>query len=211
MKRISKIITATTLALTVLATTSVALAVDSPYGAAGASLDKDYTIEEMLTYAIQDEYLAQAEYNAIMNEYGVQRPFSNIVKAEATHIQLLLPLFETYNINVPQDDAASIVKLPVSLLETYEAGVNAEIANIAMYESFQLEDLPMDVKLVFEKLKAASESHLTAFERSLSRSTNYDSNSNYNYGRGQNNPSSNGLGGNRRDSINGNSNKNTTK
>ena len=36
----------------------------------------------MLTYAIQDEYLAHAEYDYILKNFGDQRPASNIIKAE---------------------------------------------------------------------------------------------------------------------------------
>src|SRR6056297_1714817 len=70
-----------------------ALASDN-YGALGAKQDEDYTLEEMLIYAIQDEYLARAEYELIMNEFGEQRPFSNIIRAEEYHIELLKPLFQ---------------------------------------------------------------------------------------------------------------------
>ncbi len=211
MKNIFKIITATSIAITILATTSVAMATDSTYGAAGASLDENYTIEEMLTYAIQDEYIAQAEYAAIMDEYGIQRPFSNIIKAEATHIQLLLPLFESSGTNVPENDADSRVMLSSSLSEAYAIGVEGEIKNIAMYENFLKEDLPNDIKLVFEKLKAASESHLVAFERSVSLSTRSGSNSNSTYGNIRNTPSGNGTGSNMHGYNNGSSNKNLNK
>lgn len=36
------------------------------YGAKGALQDSSITLEEALTYAIQDEYLAQARYDTIM-------------------------------------------------------------------------------------------------------------------------------------------------
>lgn len=62
------------------------------------------------------------------------------------------------------DDAASRVTVPSSLQESDEIGVEAEIRNIEMYESFLKEDLPEDVRIVFENLKRASESHLRAFE-----------------------------------------------
>ena len=119
----------------------------------------------MLTYAIQDEYMAQAEYNAIMDQYGVQKPFSNIIKSEAMHIDLLLPLLKANDVAVPKNDAANRVVVPESIEKSYTVGVEAEKKNIAMYESFLKGDLPDDVKAVFEKLLAASENHLAAFER----------------------------------------------
>ncbi|MCK5008763.1 MAG: DUF2202 domain-containing protein [Spirochaetales bacterium] len=41
--------------------------------------------------------------------------------------------------------------------------------NIAMYESFLQEDLPEDVRDLFERLQQASENHLRAFRNNLNR------------------------------------------
>ena len=139
------------------------------YGAAGAEEDPSYTLEEMLTYAIQDEYLARAEYEKIIQEFDVTRPFTNIMQAEETHIALLIPLFETYDIEIPEDTSGDHLIIPSELKAIFEIGVQAEIDNIAMYESFLKEDLPDDIRSAFESLKAASESHLLAFEKNLNR------------------------------------------
>lgn len=138
------------------------------FGAAGASTDKSYTLEEMLIYAIQDEYLARAEYEAIMDKFDVERPFSNIMKSEETHISLLTPLFETYGYKLPSDTSDNHILLPGTVNETYAIGVEAEINNIAMYEKFLSGELPADVRDVFERLMNASENHLKAFERGVS-------------------------------------------
>ena len=56
------------------------------YGAAAVSEGETYTIEEMLVYAIQDEYMAEASYLAIMEAFGTVKPFTSIAKAEGhTH------------------------------------------------------------------------------------------------------------------------------
>ena len=146
-----------------------AFAGEDDYGAAGASSGESFTLEEMLDYAIEDEYLAKAEYEEIMDEYGEQRPFSNILEAEKTHIELLLPLFEAYGIDVPSDLASDHTVIPESVEEALEVGVQAEIDNIAMYEKFLAGDLPEDVREVFEELMNASKNHLAAFERGTSR------------------------------------------
>lgn len=123
-----------------------------------------YTLEEMLTYAIQDEYLAQAEYNAIIDTFGEVRPFTNIVNAEQTHIDLLLPLFATYGIEVPANTAADSVVIPETITSAIATGVDAETANIAMYNTFLAQtDLPDDVRVVFEYLVSASNNHLASF------------------------------------------------
>ena len=155
------------LLITGLTTSATVYAANTGTGAAGASADTEYSLEEMLVYAIEDEYLAQAEYDVIMDTYGIQKPFSNIIKAEATHISLLEPLFEEYGVSVPAKDWESLVALPESLDSAYAIGVEAEEKNIAMYESFLKENLPDDVREVFEALMNASEKHLAAFQRQV--------------------------------------------
>lgn len=150
-----------------ISTTTFASEVD--YGAKGAETKDDYTLEEMLTYAIEDEHLARAEYEVIMEEFGIQKPFSNIIKAEERHIDMLLPLFDEYNITIPEDTSAGHVIVPESVTSALETGVQAEIDNINMYESFLEQDLEVDVREIFEYLKDASENHLKAFERGVSR------------------------------------------
>lgn len=141
------------------------------FGMAGTAADEEYSLEEMLQYAIEDEYLAQAEYEIIMEKYGTIRPFSNIIKAESRHISALLPLFEKNDFDVPVNDADERVVAPGSLSEIFSIGVEAEIKNIEMYKNFLEEDLPEDVELVFENLMKASEHHLKAFERADGRNT----------------------------------------
>ncbi|MBS7528549.1 DUF2202 domain-containing protein [Fusibacter paucivorans] len=159
---------------------------NTDFGSSGAlAQETSITLEAMLDYAIQDEYAALAEYEAIMTEFGVQRPFTNISKAEETHIEWLLPLFETYGYDVPENTAADMVVVPETLAETYAIGVTAEINNIDMYEMFLETDLPDDVAVVFEALKNASVNHLNAFERQTTTAT----------GLGKSNVQSNGQGG----------------
>jgi hypothetical protein len=139
------------------------------FGAKGAQQSSDPTLEQMLTYAIQDEYLARAEYRFIINEYGSVRPFSNIIQAEEQHINMLVPLFTTYGFAVPEDNAEEHIVVPKDLKEALETGVQAEIDNIGMYETFLKKSLPEDVRDVFERLKNASGNHLQAFRNALSR------------------------------------------
>jgi len=135
------------------------------YGAQGAKNEKNLTIEKMLAYAIQDEYLAYAEYEYILNNFNNPKPFSNIINAEKKHIGLLSPLFEKYNYQVPANTAKDYLLYPESIGDALKTGVQVEIDNIAMYEAFLKEELPADVKAVFEELKAGSENHKKAFEK----------------------------------------------
>ena len=150
-----------------------AFAAGSDFGAAGAVGKTGLSVQQMLGYAIQDEYLARAEYVAIMAKFGSARPFSNIVQAEERHVEWLEGLFGKYGFAVPVDTAKSLVVAPKDMKSALEAGVQAEIDNIAMYDSFLngagAAPLAADVRAMFEELKRASENHLRAFRNNLAR------------------------------------------
>ena len=139
------------------------------YGALGALAAEGSSLQQVLTYAIQDEYLARSEYAGIMDEYGSMRPFSNIMLSEENHIEWLVELFGEYGFPLPIDDSEDHVVIPGDLKTAFQTGVKAEIDNIAMYEKFLSEDLSEDVRDVFERLKRASENHLRAFQNNLKR------------------------------------------
>jgi len=135
------------------------------FGSEGALADKELTLKDMLTYAIQDEYLAHAEYTYIIEAYGNQKPFSNIIKAEEMHISELEPLFRSNNFEQPKDTANERIIKVGDIPEAVRAGETAEVNNIAMYDIFLKQELPDDVRTVFESLKKASVNHLAAFRR----------------------------------------------
>jgi hypothetical protein len=168
MKRLSTKIMVLVVALST-AVALVSFADTADFGAKGAEGKTGLTVEQMLTYAIQDEYLARAEYELIIEEYGSIRPFTNIVAAEERHIEWVTELLDEYGYSVPKDTANLYVALPEDLKSSFETGVQAEIDNIAMYESFLRADLPADVRDLFERLKGASENHLRAFRNNLNR------------------------------------------
>jgi hypothetical protein len=139
------------------------------YGSTAVEEGKTYTLEQMLTYAIEDEYLAYSQYSKIINEFGAQRPFTNILRAEENHINAVKALFEAYGFAVPEYKADEYTTVPASLLEAAKLGVTEETENIAMYEGFLKQELPEDVKAVFNYLIKASQNHLRAFQRSVDR------------------------------------------
>lgn len=144
--------------------------VPQDYGAKGALQDSSITLEEALTYAIQDEYLAQARYDTIIAKFGSIKPFRQIKSAEQRHISALLTLFKKYNVMVPEDNAKQYTKEPGSLKEAFQAGVEGEVDNIAMYNKLaSISALPQDVKAVMKQLGSASQNHLAAFKRGLSQ------------------------------------------
>lgn len=212
-KKMIRNIGAIALSMTLLSTCAYASTDD--YGAQGAKTREEYSLEEMLEYAIQDEYLAKAEYEAIIDEFDVDRPFTNIINAEQQHIEAVEALYEDYDMVLPEVDPDDYIAIPETLEEAFEIGVVAEIENIAMYESFLETDLPDDVRAVFEALKKGSESHLQAFTRNSSddkgstgaNGNNAYNGNNQNIGNGNSN-SNQGSGnqGNRGQGNNSNSN-----
>jgi hypothetical protein len=141
------------------------------FGSAAAKEQMNYDLEEMLLYALEDEHMALAEYNALMKEFGLDRPYSNIARSEETHISYLEDLYKSYDIKIPKIDVDEHLVLPASVSEAAEIAVQAEINNIKMYEIFLKQDLSEDVAQVFTQLKSASENHLEAFKRQLTSST----------------------------------------
>lgn len=139
------------------------------YGAKGALSDKNLTIHDMLLYAVQDEYLAHGEYLAIVEKFGKQNPYENIIKSEETHLAYLKEVYLAYKLDFPSDESSDHIIIPATLLEAAETGVQAEIDNIAMYETFLTYDLPDNIFKVFSALKSGSESHLLAFQKQVNR------------------------------------------
>ena len=139
------------------------------YGAVGALADNDLTMEEMFTYAIQDEHLAHGEYVYVLETFGDQAPFNNIVSAEAQHIAEMTVLFERYGLAVPADESADYLHPVVDIKEALETCVTGEVDNIAMYNKFLEQDIPDDVRATFTALRNASEGHLQSFRKSLEK------------------------------------------
>jgi hypothetical protein len=155
--------------LTAFTAAATAAGAEAAYGAAGARAVASPTVEQMLVFAIQDEYLAGAEYDLIMSKAGSVRPFSNIRQAEEQHVAWLAALMRANGYAVPADTGAAHAVLPADLKGSFEAGVQAEVDNIAMYDAFLKRELPADVRSLFERLRAASENHLAAFRQNLAR------------------------------------------
>lgn len=130
------------------------------------------TLQEILVEAIDDEYKARATYNQVIEEFGEIRPFVNIVNAEGRHIQALLPLFDRYGIDVPDDTWNERVEVPRSIQEACQNGVQAEIDNAEMYDRLLAATTAYpDVQQVLRNLQRASqENHLPAFQRAANGS-----------------------------------------
>ena len=169
-----KTVRAIAFALMVSLTIAAAGAADTLYGNAAAKADGSLTIQDMLLYAAQDEYTARGEYAAIMGKYGTLRPFSNIIRAEENHLAWLRDAFAAYKLPFPADEASSHLIVPATLIDAYRTGVQAEVDNIAMYNTFLANPLIQgtqyaDLRALFTNLRNASENHLQSFQNQLAR------------------------------------------
>ena len=131
-----------------------------------ASTQLDDRTQQAMVEAINDEYRARAFYAAVIEKFGNVRPFSNIVQAEGRHVQLWNNLFGQYGLPIPEDSFAGKVEAPESLLAACQMGVEAEIANVKMYDNFLGFIKEPDLRAAFTQLRHVSQNnHLRAFER----------------------------------------------
>lgn len=134
----------------------------SPVGAPTAT---GALLEAMLNATLQDEYHAEATYRRVIAEHGQVWPFVNIVNAEARHAASIAGLFTSRGLTAPPSTwTTDNVSGFASVREACGAAAQAEIDNVALYDSYLAMDLPTDVRTVFENNRAASiNNHLPAF------------------------------------------------
>lgn len=132
----------------------------------------DFSLEEILTRAIYDEYKARATYQATINTFGEIKPFSNIVQAESQHISALEKLFVTYHLAIPSDIFMGNITLKNTVSEICGDGVQGEIENVTLYRNELIPAVSQypDVVHVFNNLMTASENnHLPAFKKCIKK------------------------------------------
>jgi len=130
------------------------------------------TAEEIegLLLAFNDEYHAWAVYDQVIQDHGDVRPFSSIINSEATHIDELVSLFDTYGLPVPENPWVGNVPSFATLNDACQTGVDAEILNVELYDRIFASTEREDIITVYEALQRASnEKHLPAFERCAAR------------------------------------------
>ena len=126
---------------------------------------------EALSTALDDEYKAEAMYAAVLEVFPGARPFANIIEAEKRHSGFVKTEMDRlgirYETNNPYDGK---LEAPATLLAACEAGVKAELENIALYDRLLPTVSDAQVRTVLERLQAASQDrHLPAFERCVER------------------------------------------
>ena len=127
----------------------------------------DAELVEFMVAGIMDEYHAYQTYEQIMADFGEVRPFVNIQRAEAQHIEAWITVFERYGIDVPAEPTDYVAPTFETIEEACAAGAAAEIANFELYdEMYEAFSEYPDIQQVVISLSDASEfNHLPAFER----------------------------------------------
>jgi hypothetical protein len=125
--------------------------------------EKAYTLAEMLTYAIKDEYAAKALYSSATIIDSSNEPFKRLLQEENGLIDQLTKLLKDNGVAMPDLTAVLKTQPITSLKEVYQAGIEAEKISIEMYRAFLTKDnLPDGVRYVFQLLLGASQNHLDA-------------------------------------------------
>jgi hypothetical protein len=124
---------------------------------------------QALRDALDDEYGAWATYDQVIRDFGPERPFINIREAEARHIEALRTLFQRYELEMPENTWPGQVPRFASMRDACEAGLEAEVANAALYGRLMRSTSRQDVLEVFGNLQRASQRHLPAFRRCATR------------------------------------------
>jgi rhodanese-related sulfurtransferase/rubrerythrin len=141
-----------------------------PMGGSPVSVDPgklDEKTRNALISALNDERRAFATYEAVLAKFPDTRPFLNIVNAEQRHESFLLPLFAKYGVTTPKNEVdPAKIAVPASIADACKAGIEAEKANIALYDGFFAFVKEPDIREVFTRLQTASrDNHLPAFTR----------------------------------------------
>ncbi|MEA3354655.1 MAG: DUF2202 domain-containing protein [Campylobacterota bacterium] len=133
-----------------------------------------------LVFMYQEEQLARDIYLEMYEMWGL-RVFSNIARAEQTHMDSVRAILEKYELDIPNlSDTSGVYELEelqelydeliimgsVSSNEALKVGVLVEETDIADLIE-RLKDAPDDIKTVYQSLLNGSYNHLNAFNKQV--------------------------------------------
>lgn len=138
------------------------------WGSGAANQDNNLTIEKMLKYALEDEYIKRTRYELICDKFDVKEPFYTMSKSETANIMKLITLFSKHNITIPADRSIEYIKTPKTLMEGYSLSIKGEENNAAMYEKFLKDNsIDVDMKEVFIKLISSSRENMKSLHEEM--------------------------------------------
>jgi len=113
--------------------------------------------------ALVDEWKAEATYEAFSKKLG--QPFPRLERAEGRHADLLMKLLAAHAHEVPSRPEAKPVDAG-SITEACSQSLEAEKANVALYDKLLAAKPVEDVRCVYEHLRTLSaDRHIPALER----------------------------------------------
>jgi hypothetical protein len=120
---------------------------------------------EALKLALNDEYHALAVYKSVIAKFGEVDPFIEIAASEQRHVDALVNQFYKHGLSVPENTWIGNVSPYESIQQACQAGVEAEIANVDLYDQlFSMTDDPSLTRVFGNLSKASMNSHLPQFE-----------------------------------------------
>lgn len=158
---------------------------DIPAAVPGAEIDDEVATE--LAFMVEEEKLARDVYALAMAAWPDARVFSNINRAESTHMSEVQVLLDRYGVADPTEGNGPGVFEDNSLQALYkdlatsvddsrqaaaQVGVEIEVKDIADLKDAMELKAPADVTAVLGNLLAGSERHLAAFLRNGGTLTN---------------------------------------
>ncbi|MGZ8805137.1 MAG: DUF2202 domain-containing protein [Microbacterium sp.] len=149
----------------------------TPAPSPSPTVESAAAVESQLRYLIEEEKLAHDVY-VVLGEFWGTRVFENIAASESTHEAAVADLLPAYGVEDPRASERGVFTEPAlqalyddlidagsrSREDAIQVGVTIEKTDIADLAA-ALTGAPEDVAVVLERLLAASENHLAAFER----------------------------------------------
>lgn len=134
------------------------------------AMEVPMNLHQVLLSALDDEYRAEATYQAVIDKHGEVRPFINIIQAEQRHSDMVAAELVRNGWEVPANPHLGKLEAPATVLEACQLGEQAEVENIALYDRLLPQVDDPQSKAVLERLQWASrENHLPAFQRCVAR------------------------------------------
>jgi len=124
------------------------------------------TLRAALEEALDDEYRAEAMYEAAIAAFGPVRPFVQIAETERRHADSLLQVFERYGFDPPPNRWRGQIARPADIHEACRVAKTAEESSALMYDRLIATIREDDVRAIFRMLRESSQlRHLPAFDR----------------------------------------------
>ncbi|MFT3717439.1 ferritin-like domain-containing protein [Pseudorhodoferax sp.] len=118
--------------------------------------------------ALYEEYAARGFYARVVESFGGQAPFSNVLRSKEQHVAALLRLCERFGIPRPLDPFPQESTVEPTWLANCQRAVAGEVGNVQMYAYLLSQVAEPEVRKVFQNLQAAAlQDHLPAFRQAV--------------------------------------------